>query len=46
MEVCVIEHPAVVLDVGFELNGDARPGEHDIIVRNQVPGTENEIEAH
>ena len=46
-KVCVIEPPTVVLDAGYELNGDTGPREHDITVRGeQGIRHENEIEAH
>ena len=36
MKVCVIEHPAVVLDAGYELNEDPGPGKHDIQYRSDA----------
>ena len=44
MEVCVIEHPVVVSDAGYELIGDTGPEEHDTTVESKVSG--NEIAAH
>ena len=44
--MCVIGHPAVVSDAGYELNGDTRPGEHDITMESKVSGMKDDIEAH
>ena len=46
MEVCATEHPVVVLDAGYELNGDTGPEEHNITVESEVSGMESKVEAH
>ena len=46
MEVFVTQHPTVVSDAGYELNGDTGPEEHAITVESKVSGTKNKIEAH
>ena len=46
MKVCVTQHPTVVSDAGYELNGDTGPQEHAITVESKVSGTEKETEAY